>query len=145
MARVQDIDYPDDLFYDMDNQLWYEPLADGTVRVGFTPWAARMMGGVLVFTPKRIGREFEKGRSFAVLEGGKWVGSARAAFDGSVVSHNELLVQKPERLEEGFGPAWMVTVRPARENWRDGLITGEAIGPAFETWIRGERYKGRAE
>jgi glycine cleavage system H protein len=145
MAKIQDIEYPDDLFYDVDNQLWYEPLADSTVRVGFTPWAARMMGGVLVFTPKRIGREFEKGRSFAVLEGGKWVGSARAAFDGSVVSHNEALVQKPERLEEGFGSAWMVTVRPARENWRDGLITGEAIGPAFEAWLRGERYMERTE
>ena len=26
----------------------YEPLADGTVRAGFTPWAASLMGEVLV-------------------------------------------------------------------------------------------------
>lgn len=144
MVRIQEVEYPEHLFYDLDNQIWYEPLADGTVRAGFTPWAAKMMGGVLVFTPKRIGRDFEKGRSFAVLEGGKWVGSARAAFDGSVVSHNDLLLRRPELLENGFGDAWMVTVRPARDDWRDGLITGEAIGTALETWIKGEAYKERA-
>jgi glycine cleavage system H protein len=145
MARVQHVDYPDDFFYDVENQIWYEPLPDGTVRAGFTPWAAKMMGGVLVFTPKRIGREFEKGRSFAVLEGGKWVGSARAAFDGSVVSHNDLLVQKPELLEQGFGQAWMMRLRPARADWRDGLVTGEAIGPTCEAFIRGEKYRDRLE
>jgi glycine cleavage system H protein len=145
MVKVQEYDYPEDLFYDVNNQIWYEPLADGTLRAGFTPWAARMMGGVLVFTPKRIGREFEKGRSFAVLEGGKWVGSARAAFDGTVISHNEKLVRKPEILEKGFGEAWMLTVRPALKEWRRELVTGSAIGPAFEAWISGERYKEREE
>jgi glycine cleavage system H protein len=145
VVKVQEYDYPDNLLYDVSNQIWYEPLADGTVRAGFTPWAAKMMGGVLVFTPKRIGREFEKGRSFAVLEGGKWVGSARAAFDGTVISHNETLVRKPELLEKGFGEAWMIIVRPARDDWRRELITGSAIGPAFEAWISGERYKERQE
>ena len=46
-------DYPDHLFYDMNNQIWYEPLADGTMRAGFTPWAVALMGEVLVFTPSR--------------------------------------------------------------------------------------------
>ena len=41
------------------------------------------MGDVLVFTPKRSGSDFEKERSFAMVEGGKWVGAARAAFDGT--------------------------------------------------------------
>jgi hypothetical protein len=57
--------------------------------VGFTKWAAKLMGEILVFTPKRLGFDFEPNRSFGVLEGGKWAGSAPAAFDGVVVSHNE--------------------------------------------------------
>ena len=142
---VQGSEYPDQLYYDVDNQIWYEPLPDGTVRAGFTPWAAAMMGEVLVFTPKRLGRDFEKGRSFAVIEGGKWVGSARAAFDGSVVAHNEALVGKPETLREGFGEGWMVIVRPSREDWRVGLVMGEAIAPAFAAWMELEAYKDRTE
>ena len=144
MVKVQDSDFPDRLFYDMDNQIWYEPLADGTVRTGFTTWAANLMGDVLVFTPKRIGRDFEKGRSFAVVEGGKWVGSARAAFDGIVVAHNERLERKPELLnQDAFGDGWMLIVRPARDDWRHGLVSGAAIEPAFEAWIATSAYKDR--
>ena len=146
MVRVQDHEFPDTLLYDMDNQIWYEPLGDDSVRAGFTSWAVKLMGEVLVFTPKRIGRAFEKGRSFALVEGGKWVGSARAAFDGVVVSHNELLVRKPELLnQDAYGQGWMVTVRPASPGWRDGLVSGAEIGPAFHAWIGTQAYKGRTE
>jgi glycine cleavage system H protein len=146
VAEVQGSDYPDGLFYDMDNQIWYEPLADGTVRAGFTPWAVSFMGEVLVFTPKRIGREFEKDRWFATIEGGKWVGSARAAFDGIVIAHNELLVRKPELLtKDAFGEGWMLIVRPASVDWRNALVTGEATAPAFEAWLATGAYKDRAE
>ena len=138
-------DYPDNRFYDMNNQIWYEPLADGTVRAGFTPWAAALMGEILVFTPKRIGREFEKDRSFAVIEGGKWVGTARAAFDGVVVAHNDDVIDRPELIgEDAFGAGWMLVVRPAVADWREGLVTGKAIVPAFAAWLATEAYKDRA-
>jgi glycine cleavage system H protein len=146
MVNVQDSDFPDHLLYDIENQIWYEPLDDGTVRAGFTAWAAKLMGEVLVFTPKRIGRGFEKGRSFAVVEGGKWVGSARAAFDGVVIAHNEQLAYKPELLSrEAFGAGWMLIVRPIREGWREGLVTGAAIAPAFEAWMATGAYKDRTD
>jgi glycine cleavage system H protein len=144
VVKLQDSDFPDHLLYDIDNQIWYEPLGDGTVRAGFTSWAAKLMGDVLVFTPKRLGRDFEKGRSFAVVEGGKWVGSARAAFDGVVIAQNEQLERRPELLnQDAFGEGWMLIVRPAREDWRDGLVTGAAIAPAFEAWMATSAYKDR--
>ena len=146
MARVQDQEYPDRLYYDVDNQIWYEALADGKIRAGFTPIAISLAGEVLVFTPKRIGRDFEKGRSFATIECGKWVGSARAAFAGVVEAHNEALMQKPELLnEDAFGKGWMLIVRPSEENWRAGLVTGTAIAAAFGEWIAAEAYKDRTE
>jgi len=146
VVKVLDDEFPDRLLYDMDNQIWYEPLGDGTVRAGFTAWAAKLMGDVLVFTPKRIGRDFEKGRSFAVVEGGKWVGSARAAFDGVVIAHNELLAQRPELLNhDAYGQGWMLIVRPARDDWQQGLAAGAAIAPAFEAWFGSEAYKHRSE
>src|SRR5262249_39980280 len=143
---IQDDDFPDHLYYDIDNQIWYAPLGDGTVRAGFTAWATRLMGDVLVFTPKRIGREFEKGRSFAVVEGGKWVGAARSAFGGVVTAHNETLVRHPEKLNaDAYGDGWMVIVRPARDDWENGLVTGAAIAPAFAAWLGTEAYSRRTE
>jgi len=145
MATLSDSEFPETLFYDIENQIWYAPLPDGTVRTGFTAWSAKLMGDVLVFTPKRIGRDFEKGRSFAVVEGGKWVGSARAAFDGIVVAHNEQLARKPELMNsDPFGEGWMLIVRPARDDWRAGLVTGAAIAPAFEAWLATGAYNERS-
>src|SRR5215510_15448205 len=144
VVRMQEHEFPEYLYYDIDNQIWYEPLADGTVRAGFKSWAVSLMGEVLVFTPKRIGRNFETGRSFATVEGGKWIGSARAAFDGVVVSHNENLIRTPELLmEDAYGAGWMLIVRPAHESWRDGLVTGGDIAPAFESWFATGAHKSR--
>src|SRR5437660_1172321 len=104
------------------------------------------VGDVLVFTPKRIGRDFEDGRSFATVEGGKWVGSARAAFDGVVVAHNESLIQKPELLmQDAYGAGWMLLVRPSGTDWPGRLVTGPAIAPMFEAWFARGSHKSRAE
>ena len=144
MARVQDHEFPDHLLYDVENQIWYAPLPDGTLRTGFTSWAAALMGEVLVFTPKRLGHGFEKNRWFAMVEGGKWVGAARAGFDGTVLAHNEALIRKPELLtRDAFGAGWMLVVRASDENWRDGLVTGPHIASALETWLTTGAYKDR--
>jgi glycine cleavage system H protein len=146
MAIVQGSEFPDHLHYDIDNQIWYQPLADGTVRAGFTAWATTLMGDVLVFTPKRIGKDFEKEKSFAVVEGGKWVGAARAAFEGIVVAHNETLMRKPELLnKDAYGEAWMLIVRPSQPSWSDALVTGADLQPALEAWFSSEAYRARAE
>lgn len=144
VARVQDHDFPEHLLYDIENQIWYEPLGDGTLRTGFTTWAAALMGEILVFTPKRLGHSFEKNRWFAMVEGGKWVGAARAAFDGTVVAHNDTLIDKPGLLTtDPFGQGWMQVVRPTSSDWRSGLVSGPNIGPAIEEWIAGGSYKDR--
>src|SRR5262245_51341942 len=146
VVKIQDNEFPDHSSDDIENQIWYQPLADGTLRAGFTAWAVTLMGEVLVFTPKRIGRDFETGRSFATIEGGKWIGSARAAFDGVVVAHNESLIRKPELLmEDAYGDAWIMVVRPAHGSRRKALVAGPAIGPAFEGWLATDSYKSRVE
>jgi len=145
VVTIQDNEFPGHLYYDIENQIWYDPLGDGTVRAGFTSWAAKLMGDVLIVTPKRIGRDFEKNRSFAVVEGGKWVGAACAGFDGVAVAHNQDLEREPGLLnQDPFGAGWLLIVRPSRDGWRDGLVTGDAIAPAFEAWFAKDAYKNRA-
>lgn len=145
MALVHGTEFPEHLYYDLDNQIWYEPLPNGTVRAGFTPLAIELAGEVLVFTPKRIGRDFERTKSFATIECGKWVGAARAAFAGIVVAANEALERRPKLLnEDAFGAGWMLIVATEDALWCDRLITGPGIGHAFEDWLAAETYKGRS-
>ena len=146
MATIEGHEYPEHLLYDIENQIWYELLPDGTIRTGFTPLAMSLAGDVLVFTPKRLGKDFERNRWFATIECGKWVGSARAAFDGVVVSQNEELIRRPGLLNsDAFGKGWMLTVRPATADWRNRLVTGASVAEAFACWLASEAYKDRAE
>ena len=146
MAIVQGHEFPEDLLYDIENQIWYAPLGGGLLRAGFTAWAAALMGEVLIFTPKRIGHLFEKNRWFAMVEGGKWVGAARAAFNGTVIMHNEALEKNPSLLTtDAFGAGWMLEVRPQSEDWRAGLVTGAAVASSIDAWISGGSYKDRTE
>ncbi len=58
---------------------------------------------------------------------------------------NEILERRPQLLnEDAFGKGWMLIVRASDERWRDHLVTGVAVGPAFEAWIHSEDFKDRA-
>lgn len=125
MADVRGCHFPDDLLYDVPNQVWYQPLAVGTVRAGLTSVATAMSGPMLVFTPKRPTRDFEKGKSFANIESGKWVGRARAAFDG--VANQQIGNGHRDHaaiLDDG-GPAFRVeSVDCFRAFWSDPYLFG---------------------
>lgn len=143
VAQVRGCSFPLGLLYDVPNLLWYQPLADGTVRAGLTPVATALSGLMLGFTPKRPGREFERGRSFATIESGKWVGPARAAFDGVVVAINEALMARPTIANaDCYGDGWMLIGRPASDDWRHGLVTAADVAPAFEAWMEAEKFPG---
>jgi glycine cleavage system H protein len=136
MALVQGKDYPEHLYYDLENQIWYEPLPDGTIRAGFTPIAIELAGDVLVFTPKRVGKPFEAQRSFATIECGKWVGAAS----------NPALEARPKLLnEDAFHTGWMLIVRPDKPDWNAALVTGASVQAAFQTWIATDGYRNRVE
>jgi glycine cleavage system H protein len=145
MVIVRGCSFPDDLLYDVPNHTWYRPERDGLVRVGMTQVAIALAREVLVFTPKRAGRSFEAQRSIATIESAKWIGVVRAAFDGEVALVNEGLVARPTTANHDcYGDGWLMLVRPANDNWQANLVTGAAIGPAYEAWMEREAYPGCA-
>ena len=136
-----------DLLHDVEQHIWYEPLADGRVRLGMTPVATALAGEVLAFTPKRVGRRFDAGRSCATIESGKWVGPARAVFGGTVREVNDALVARPGLANrDPYGTGWMIVAEPddpaATALALQGLAAGAALGPAYEAWMAREDFAG---
>ena len=145
MALVEGKEYPEHLYYDLDNQVWYEALDDGTVRAGFHAArhrSRRRCAGVHA----QAHRQGFRGAALLRHHRMRQVGRRRAGrFNGSVVAANAELERRPRLLnEDAFGAGWMLIVRPADTSWRDRLMTGAAIGPAFAAWIAAEAYKDRA-
>ena len=95
MASVKNCNLPDDLYYNVENNVWARKEADGTVTVGMTAYACALAGEIVAYTPKKAGRSIDQGKSLATVESGKWVGPAKVAAAGSVVAINEALVANP--------------------------------------------------
>ncbi len=146
MALIDAYDIPEDRLYDVPNQVWYVPLEGGLVRAGFTPLSMTLAGDALVFTPKPIGKPFWREKWFAMVECGKWIGAARAAFDGVMAAHNEALVGRPGLLNsDALGSGWMAVLKPDHADWAEGLVTGADVGPRFARWLAEENYRNRTD
>ena len=135
---------PDDLLYDVENQLWYRELEGDLVEVGITAVAAAMAGAVLAVTPKRAERRLEEGQACAVVESGKVVGSARIACAGVVERSNEPLMDQPWLInKDPYGAGWLVVVRP--DDWagaRARLVPGSAVAEPYRAKMAAENFAG---
>lgn len=146
MPVIRGCHFPDELLYDIPNHAWYRELPDGTVQVGLTAVAAALAGQIVAFTPKRVGRAVEAGKSCATVESGKWVGPARIAFDGEVVAINDELESRPGIANrDPYGKGWMVIARPA--DWaaaKARLTPGSALAEAYEAKMAADGFAGCA-
>jgi len=146
MATVKGCNIPDDLFYNVDNNVWARREDDGTVTIGMTTYAAALAGQIVSCTPKKVGRSVELNKSAATVESGKWVGPVKAPVSGEVVAINEAVTSSPGTINaDPYGSGWMVKLKPS--NW-DGdsaaLITGGAVAAAFEAKMNADGYAGCA-
>lgn len=146
MAEARGCHFPDELLYDVDNHIWYQELPDGNVKVGMTSVATAMAGQLVAFTPKKVGRSVEAGKSCATVESGKWVGPAKSAVAGTVVAVNEALVAKPSLAnEDPYGAGWLVVIKPtAWASVKAGLTPGSQVGPKYEAKMAADNFAGCA-
>lgn len=147
MPTVRGCDLPDDLLYDVENNIWYREADDGSVTLGMTAVAAAMAGPLVAFTPKKVGRSVKAGKSCATVESGKWVGPAKIAFDAEIIGINEDLVENPKMAgEEPYGTGWMVKVAPA--DWpavKGDLTPGADVAEPYEAKMTADEFAGCEE
>lgn len=146
MANVRGCNLPDDLLYDVDNHIWFRELEDGTVKIGMTTVATAMAGQLVAFTPKKVGRAVQAGKSCATVESGKWVGPAKSAAGGEIVAVNDALVDKPALAnEDPYGAGWLIILKP--EDWaavKSTLTPGAQVAPRYEAKMAADGFAGCA-
>ena len=144
MPSVRGCNLPDELLYDVENNIWYRENPDGTVTLGMTAVAAAMAGQLVAFTAKKAGRKVQSGKSCATVESGKWVGPAKIAFDAEVVEVNDALIGSPKLANaEPYGEGWMVKVKPA--DWaaaKAALTPGSAVAGPYEAKMTADNFAG---
>lgn len=143
MPNVRGCHLPDDLLYDVGNHIWYQEQADGNVKLGMTAVATAMAGQLVAFTPKKVGRSVDAGKSCATVESGKWVGPAKSAVAGEVLAVNEEMVGKPSLANEDPYKAWMVILKPT--DWasvKATLTPGTQVAAKYEAKMAADGFAG---
>jgi glycine cleavage system H protein len=144
MPHVRGCNLPDDLLYDVPNHIWFREVGDGNVKLGMTTVATTMAGHLVAFTPKKVGREVQAGKSCATVESGKWVGPAKSAAAGEVVAVNEELVAKPSLAnEDPYEGGWLVIIKPV--DWasvKPGLTPGAQVAGPYEAKMAADGFAG---
>lgn len=144
MATVRGCDLPDDLFYNVEHNVWTRRESDGTITVGMTAYACSLSGDIVSYTPKKAGKEIEQHKSVATVESGKWVGPVKAPVSGVIVAINDAVTAKPAGINaDPYGNGWLVKMKP--NNWdgeSGGLITGSAVATTFEAKMAADGFGG---
>ncbi|PPQ33937.1 glycine cleavage system protein H [Rhodopila globiformis] len=145
MATVRGCNLPDDLLYDVDNNIWYRNNGDGTFTLGMTAVAVAMAGQLVAFTPRKAGRAVQAGKSCATIESGKWVGPAKVAFDAEVTEVNDAMVANPRLANsDPYGEGWMLKVRPTAAGGTDKLVPGSQATAPYEAKMTADSFAGCA-
>ncbi len=144
MASVRGCDLPDDLLYDVENNIWYREHEDGSVTVGMTAVATAMAGQIVAITPKRTGRSVTPGRSCATVESGKWVGPAKLLSGGEVLEVNDAILATPGLANsEPYSGGWLIRVAPGDwEGTKAQLVAGSAVSAPYEAKMEADGFSG---
>ena len=140
MARINNCDLPEDLYYLLDKHVWVRPAGDGPVTVGINDVARHLAGTIVAVTPKKAGRTVPKGQSVATIESSKWVGPVPAPVGGEIVEVNESVRRNPGLVnEDPYGAGWLVKLKPsAWEAESADLLTGSAGVEAYRAFLERE-------
>ena len=139
--NVGDFEFPDDLFYLVEHQVWARVQGDGTATLGITSLGVHQAGEIYMCRPKLVGAAVEQGRSVAVVELAKSIVSVKAAVGGTVIEVNPRLAAEPQQVHlDPYGSGWLVRVQPAGfEADRAALLHGEPVAAAMQRclWLDG--------
>ncbi|MDH5182690.1 MAG: glycine cleavage system protein GcvH [Gammaproteobacteria bacterium] len=144
MATVRGCDIPDELFYNVDSNVWASLDESGNLTIGMTSYACSLSGQIVSYTPRKVGKLVKKNKSCATVESGKWVGPVKAPVDGEVVEVNPLLETQPELINaDPYGQGWIIRLRPS--HWSEDvtdLISGDVALAQFDKKMEVDGFGG---
>ena len=116
----------EDVMYD-DHHFWVKKEGDLLV-MGMDDFAQKLAGEIVYIQLPDDGKKIKKGKKFAKVESGKWLGKVFAPVAGTIDCVNEELESNPGLVNEDcYGAGWMYKIKPKSEEGLEELRTGDAV------------------
>ena len=115
-------DYPDDLYFWLERDMWARRLPDGQVQIGVTAFGVHLSGSFFMCRPKPVGTALRQGNTVAVVELSKSIVAVKTPVSGVVTHINPLLEDTPEVIDkQPYADGWLVQLQPT--HWDDDLAS----------------------
>ncbi|MEM3704059.1 MAG: glycine cleavage system protein GcvH [Candidatus Bathyarchaeia archaeon] len=107
---------------------WAKVMADGTVKVGITDYAQKMLREVVVIELPKVGSEVKQMEPFGSIESVKAVSDLISPLSGYVKEVNERVIKDPSLVNrDPYETGWMMMITPKNlEQELTNLINAEA-------------------
>ena len=110
--QIEHCDFPDDLRYDLENNVWVR-FDKAHVRLGMTSVHAAVVGRLNKVNFKPVGTQLAKAQSVATVESTKYFGVVRTPFPGRLMGVNSRLEAEPKLANDSpYGEGWFVDIAP---------------------------------
>ena len=143
MIEIEGCKFPaDDIFYDIESQIWVRFDDDGNITAGFTDIAQHIAGNILYIKPKKIGTDLNRGKRVAIIESGKYVGPINTPLSGTLIEVNEAVTDDAGLVNrDPYGEGWIFRIKPSKlEKERDVLIAGSEAADALKEKLDRESW-----
>jgi glycine cleavage system H protein len=130
---------PLELFYE-ENHYWVKIEGDILI-MGMDDFAQQLAGEIVFVQLPAEGKKLKKGKKFAQVESGKWLGKVFSPIDGELLESNEMLETQSTLINEDcYGKGWMYKIKPDDMAEVHELIHGKEV---LESWLLSEieKYK----
>jgi glycine cleavage system H protein len=125
--EIQGYQMPEELYYE-ENHYWVRVEGESLV-MGMDDFAQKLAGQIVFVQLPFEGKKLQKGKKFAQVESGKWLGKIFAPVDGEIIESNSALEDNAALINEDcYGKGWMFRIRPDDPGQVQQLIHGvEAV------------------
>jgi len=139
--EIKGYNVPEDLYYDKDH-FWVRIEGDILV-MGMDDFAQQLAGEIVYVQLPFEGKKLKKGKKFAKVESGKWLGKILAPVNGELVGCNEDLETNAALINEDcYGNGWMFKIKPENMEEIEDLLHGV---DALQKWLLEEIEKYKKE
>jgi glycine cleavage system H lipoate-binding protein/TusA-related sulfurtransferase len=111
--RIENCDFPDDLLYDLENNVWVKTVPNGCIRLGITSIHAALAGRLNQVKFKPIGTNLSRAQSVATVESIKYFGVVRTPVAGRLAAINPRLEHEPKIANNSpYEEGWFAEIEP---------------------------------
>ena len=130
--------FPDDLYY-TEHHFWVRDEGE-VLSLGVTDYAQKLAGEFIYVELPEEDATIKKGKPFASLESGKWVGRIYAPVNGVITEANEAVDDDATLLNSSpYDEGWICKIKPDNKDELKELF--RAADEKFQSWMKEEIAK----